>query len=99
MASVGTRGRLMAVDEGGGGGALAPAREQTVDFYGDQIPVAQTEDGGLYVPIRPLINYLGLDATAQRRRIARDKVLAASTRTLLFTGADGFRRDMLCLPL
>ena len=89
----------MAEDEGKGSGALAPLREQTVDFYGDRIPVAQAEDGELYVPVRPLITFLGLDPTAQRRRIARDNVLQARARLVLFTGADGFRRDMLCLPL
>src|SRR6188768_4309236 len=93
------QGARMAEDEGKGGGALAPLREQTVDFYGDRIPVAQAEDGELYVPVRPLITFLGLDPAAQRRRIARDNVLQARSRLVLFTGADGFRRDMLCLPL
>jgi hypothetical protein len=46
-----------------------------------------------------LITYLGLDPTAQRRRINRDHVLRDRARLIVFTGADGFRRDMLCLPL
>jgi len=56
--------------------ALVPRREQAVDFYGDAIPVAQTPDGGLYVALRPITDFLGLDFSAQRRRVLRDEVIA-----------------------
>ena len=78
---------------------ITPARVQTVDFYGDAIPMAQSGDGDLYVPVRPLAEFLGLQFSAQRRRILRDRVLAARVRLVVFTGRDGFRREQLSLPL
>jgi len=79
--------------------ALVPRREQRVDFYGDAIPVAQTPDGGLYVALRPITDFLGLDFSAQRRRVLRDEVMAPRARPVLITAADGRQREQLCLPL
>jgi hypothetical protein len=69
--------------------ALTPVREQTVDFYGDAIPVAQTREGGLYVPLRPLTDFLGLAFGPQRRRVLRDEVLAGQMQRVVMVGADG----------
>jgi hypothetical protein len=79
--------------------ALVPQREQSVDFYGDAIPVARTPDGGLYVALRPITDFLGLDFSAQRRRVMRDEVMAPRARAVLITAADGRQREQLCLPL
>lgn len=79
--------------------SIIPQQEQVVDFYGDQIPVALAPDGALYVPIRPLTDFLGLASGPQRRRIARDEVLASDVRMVLMRGADGRQRELLCLPL
>jgi len=79
--------------------ALVPQRERTVAFYGDDIPVAQTEDGTLYVALRPITDFLGLYFSAQRRRVLRDDVLAERMRPVLMTAADGRQREQLCLPL
>src|SRR5215204_475992 len=78
---------------------LVPVKEQIVQFYEDEIPVAQLDAGDLYVPLRPLTDYLGLDASAARRRVARDPVLAGRARDVMITAADGKRYSMLCLPL
>ena len=86
-------------DPVGTGTALVPQREQNVDFYGDAIPVAQTPDGGLYVALRPITDFLGLDFSAQRRRVLRDEVIAPRARPVLITAADGRQREQLCLPL
>jgi len=86
-------------DAGGADSALVPRREQHVDFYGDAIPVAQTPDGGLYVALRPITDFLGLDFSAQRRRVLRDEVIAPRARPVLITAADGRQREQLCLPL
>jgi hypothetical protein len=78
---------------------LVPVREQAVDFYGDHIPGAITADGEVYIPLRPLTDFLGLAWSPQRLRALRDRVLAARLRTVHMTGADGRQRDLLCLPL
>ena len=79
-------------------GALVPTREQTVDFYGDAILVADV-DGTPYVPLRPISENLGLSWPAQTRRVERDEVLASTTATVAVTATDGRTRLMLCLPL
>ncbi len=79
--------------------ALVPQRQRTVDFYGDEIPVAQAEDGTLYVALRPITDFLGLAFSPQRRRVLRDDVLAERRRSVLMTAADGRQREQLCLPL
>ncbi len=84
---------------GTGSVALRPVREQSVDFQGDGIPVAQADDGGLYVALRPITDHLGLAFGSQRLRVLRDRILAPRTRTILMTAADGRRRDLLCIPL
>jgi hypothetical protein len=81
------------------GMALVPQRERTVDFYGDDIPVAQTEDGTLYVALRPVTDFLGLDFSSQRHRVMRDEVMAERSTSVLMTAADGRQRAQLCLPL
>lgn len=81
------------------GEVVTPLREQIVDFYGDAIPVAQTADGGVWVPVRPLTDFLGLDFSAQRQRINRDEVLAEQARRVVMARSDGRHVEMLCLPL
>jgi len=98
------RGRREAVAagedaEGTTSTALVPQSEQTVDFYGDGIPVAQAADGTLYVALHPVTDFLGLFFSAQRRRVLRDEVMAERLRTVLMTATDGRQRAQLCLPL
>lgn len=78
---------------------LVPAREQVVQFYGDNIPVAQMPDGEIYVPLRPLTDFLGLAFGSQTLRVRRDEVLAERARTVTMARSDGKRVGMLCLPL
>ncbi len=89
--------------------ALVPIEERQVDFYGDDItaalvPVGEKEE--IYVPIRPLCNYLGLSWAGQRERIMRDDVLADNLkgvrvrRTPSGKGRSaGGAQETLCLPL
>lgn len=84
--------------------AFTPLAERAVDFYGDTI-VAYTFDimGGreIYVPLRPLCEYLGLSWNAQRERIRRDPVLDEALRFARVTRANSAGGDpnVLCLPL
>ncbi len=78
--------------------ALVPRAERTVDFYGDSISVALVEDE-IYVPLRPVSEFLGLRWNGQRERVMRDEVLSERIRLVNMHGADGRRREMFCLPL
>lgn len=86
--------------------SLEPVREVTVDFYGDEIPTALVvidEDGRqvIYVPVRPLVEYMGLSWSGQRERINRDAVLSQMVQGVRVTRTpgEGGTQVMLCLPL
>jgi len=54
----------------------------------------------VFVPVRPLCDYLGVDWSAQRKRIVGDAVLSEAARSVAVTATEaGGRREMLCLPL
>ncbi len=86
--------------------ALEPIREETIDFYGDEIPTALViidEEGRqvVYVPVRPLVEYMGLSWSGQRERINRDTVLSEMIQGVRVTRTpeEGGSQIMLCLPL
>ncbi|MCA9995739.1 MAG: ORF6C domain-containing protein [Anaerolineales bacterium] len=87
---------------------LVPVVQKEVVFYEDMIPAVQIKIGSqaqIYVPIRPICDYLGLDWSAQYRRISRDPVLSevvqgvAITTTPSVDGRGGGLQEMSCLPL
>lgn len=80
-------------------GAIVPRAERTIDFYGDPIDVAVTADDEVYVPLRAIADFLGLDWSAQYRRIQRDDVLARRTRLVALRDTGGAQRPQTCLPL
>ena len=82
--------------------ALVPIEQKEVGFYGDEIIAVRTADGAIHVPVRPICDLLGVDWSAQRRRITRDTVLSEEMRSVAVTATEGDRlvtRDMQCLPL
>jgi hypothetical protein len=79
--------------------ALIPQAERTVEFYGDPIVVVLGQDNALYVPVRSIAEFLGLDWPSQYKRIQRDEVLADRVHMVMMTGPDGRPRPMVCLPL
>ena len=78
--------------------ALVPVREQTVDFYGDQVLAAQTADETVWVAIRPICDALGLTWSSQFMRIKRDPVLAPAQGVLIMRTPGGEQR-LVALPL
>lgn len=99
------RGKNQAMSDEGK--ALIPVEEKTVDVYGDQVPAAlvQMDESGrpvVYVPVRPICDYLGVAWSAQRLRINRDPVLSETTERVIVTITDSRQtmgREMVCLPL
>lgn len=86
--------------------SLEPIKEVTIDFYGDEIPAALVviDEAGrqvVYVPVRPLVEYMGLSWSGQRERINRDPVLSTMTQGVRVTRTpeQGGSQVMLCLPL
>ena len=69
-----------------------------VPFQGATIACAII-DGRAFVALRPLCDAMELDWANQMRVVKRDPVLASIVVDLTTVGADGKRREMLCLPL
>lgn len=81
---------------------LAVVEQKEVSFYNDQVLAVRTNDGAVYVPIRPICDLLGVDWSAQRRRINRDPVLSEEVTNIDVLVQDDYRtvtRQMLSLPL
>lgn len=83
--------------------SLVPLVERTVVFYDDELTavlVKAGEEEQIFVPVRPMCGYLGIDWSAQRKRIVGDPVLSEEVRSVAVTATEaGGKRDMLCLPL
>ncbi len=78
--------------------AIQPRAERVIDFYGDPITVALAGEE-MYVPLRSLTEFLGLEWSSQFRRLQRDEILASRVQQVIVTSADGRQREMICLPL
>jgi hypothetical protein len=83
--------------------ALVPIEQKTVEFYEDQVTAIRMDNGHVFVPLRPIIDRLGIDWASQTRRINRDPILSEETKVCVVVtttqGKPDQRRDMLCLPL
>ena len=86
--------------------ALVPVEQRDIDFYGDVITAVMVEVDGrqvVYIPIRPLCDFLGIAWSAQRLRIQRDRVLVDVAQgvivTITPTEGPPQRQEMFCLPL
>ena len=81
---------------------LVPVEQKTIFFYEDEITAVRTGDNRVFVPIRPIVERLGLSWSGQRERINRDRVLSEETATVRVTRTEGDRqiaRELLCIPL
>jgi hypothetical protein len=85
--------------------ALAPIEQKQVVFYDDEITAVLVQIGGeekVYVPVRPVCDFLGVSWTGQLRRINRDAVLSEEIRSVNVTFTEPTRTrqiSTLCLPL
>ena len=79
--------------------------EVVIPFYEDTLLIQLGEDGEIYVALRPIVEALGLDWSAQYRRVGRDPVLSeevkmisvAVTATEMRQRGEG-AKSYLCLP-
>jgi hypothetical protein len=88
--------------------ALIPLEQKTVIFYDDEVTAVLVEQDGrqtVYVPIRPICEFLGVDWRSQYNRIRRDPVLSKYfTGVVITTTPDpdrggGGPQTTNCLPL
>jgi hypothetical protein len=81
--------------------SLAVVEERQVAFYEDEIVAVRAEDGEVYIPLRPICDYLDLSWSGQRDRINRDAVLSEVVRFVRVTRTNsaGGNPNVLALPL
>ena len=85
--------------------ALTPVEQKKVVFYDDEITAVLVQIGDeekVYVPIKPVCDFLGVSWSGQRRRINRDAVLSEEIRSVNVTFTEPTRTrqiSMICLPL
>ncbi len=84
--------------------SLMPIEERDVDFYGDSITallVPSEPEPDIYVPLRPICDYLGLNWSGQLQRLRRDDILGEALRfvCVMHTNPQGGDPNVLCLPL
>ena len=81
---------------------LVPIEQKQVVFYDDEITAVLVEIAGkreIFVPIRPICDFLGVAWDPQRRRINRDLLLSTEVKGVTVTVTPGGRQEMICLPL
>lgn len=83
--------------------ALVPIDEKTVDFYGDELTAVLIDEEArqeIYVPIRPIVEYLGLSWSGQYERLQRDAILSEAIRFVRVTRTNlGGNPNLIALPL
>ena len=85
--------------------ALVPVEQKEVVFYDDLVTAVLVHDeslqGAIYVPLRPLVEHLGLSWSGQFERLQRDEVLYDVARGVRVTRTpeQGGDQEMLCIPL
>lgn len=89
--------------------SLQVIEQKTVLFYEDEIVAVVVDEAGrqqVYVPLRPICDYLGLDWASQYKRVRRDPVLSEVTNSVVITTTEfdpSSNRPrasaMICLPL
>ncbi|CUS03653.2 protein of unknown function [Candidatus Promineifilum breve] len=78
--------------------AIMPIEQKAVLFYNDEILAVRMEDGSVFVPIRPIVERLGLNWSGQYSRIKRDPVLG-KVQGVCVIQTPGGRQEALSIPL
>lgn len=83
---------------------LAPIEQREIDFYDDRIVAVLVDVPGktepdIYVPVRPLCEFLGIAWSPQLRRLRRDPVLSEGIKGVTVTVTPGGQQEMMCLPV
>ena len=74
-------------------------KTELIQFHGHDVVTVARDDGKIFVAIRPICDAIGLEWSAQFRRIQRDEVLSSVVAMMATTAADNKTYETLCLPL
>ncbi len=79
--------------------AIVPVEQRAILFYEDELTAVRTGDGRIFVPVRPIVERLGLNWSGQYSRIKRDPVLQEELSVCVIQTDRLGAREAVCLPL
>jgi hypothetical protein len=81
--------------------SIVPVEQHTISFYGDELVAARDAAGTVWVPLKPIVESLGLTWSSQFMRVKRDPILSEEARGILImrTPQKGGEQSMVALPL
>ena len=83
--------------------ALVPVEEKVVEFYEDEVVAVAVEIDGVrrvFVPLRPIVEFLGLAWSGQYERVQRDPALSSVVEFVRVTRTNlGGNPNLLSLPI
>ena len=79
--------------------AIVPVEQKTILFYEDEVTAVRMRDGSVFVPIKPIIERLGLNWSGQRSRLQRDPILSVEQRMCVIHTPRRGPQETLCIPL
>ena len=65
--------------------ALQPIEQKQVDFYGDELTAVRAGDGQIYASLPSMCSALGIQISAQTKRIKRHDVLSEGYQVVSIT--------------
>ena len=78
--------------------ALIPIEQKTILFYEDEVTAVRAGDGRIFVPVRSIVERLGLNWSGQYSRIRRDPVLSQVQGGCVIQTPGG-RQEAVSIPL
>ncbi len=78
---------------------LVPAEQKTILFYEDELTAVRMRDGSVYVPVKPIIDRLGVNWSGQYSRLQRDPVLKSEQRICVIQTRQRGQQEAVCIPL
>lgn len=74
------------------------SKQKITTVNGVEIYAEKTENG-IFIPIKPICDAIGIAARPQREKIQEDEILSSVGMLSISTGVDGKQYEMYCLPL
>ena len=79
--------------------AIVPVEQRAILFYEDELTAVRTGDGRIFVPVRPIVERLGLNWSGQYSRLRRDPLLSEEQRVCVIQTRQRGPQEAICIPL
>lgn len=79
--------------------AIVPVEQKTILFYEDEITAVRTGEGDIFIPVKPIVDRLGLNWSGQYSRLRRDPILREEQRICVIQTRQRGAQEAVCIPL